>query len=57
MTGSIRNGGWIVLAFVSQFAWAEPGYRWEMTMEMNGMVMPGMGSSAWVKDVVSLEVK
>lgn len=31
------------LAFVSQLAWAEPGYRWEMNMEMNGMAIPGMG--------------
>jgi hypothetical protein len=28
---------------ISHMAWAEPGYRWQMNMEMNGMAMPGMG--------------
>lgn len=36
---------WMLLCLVSAMplAWAEPGYRWEMSMEMEGMSLPGMG--------------
>jgi hypothetical protein len=33
----------LLLVAASQAALAEPGYRWEMQMEMNGMAIPGMG--------------
>jgi len=42
MTRYIRVAG-LLLAVASQAAHAEPGYRWEMQMEMNGMALPGMG--------------
>ncbi|MDD4881187.1 MAG: hypothetical protein PHX10_06370 [Gallionellaceae bacterium] len=46
MTGYMRVGGMLLLAAMAQTVRAEPGYRWEMNMEMNGMVMPGMGGGS-----------
>ena len=43
MTGYVRICGLFALVAMSLSARAEPGYRWEMNMEMNGMTMPGMG--------------
>jgi len=43
MTKLSKIAGLLLFSAWSQAALAEPGYRWEMTMEMNGMTMPGMG--------------
>lgn len=36
----------LLLAALAQSAWAEPGYRWEMSMQMDGMAIPGMGGGS-----------
>lgn len=45
MNGSARIV-WLFLMALSQAALAEPGYLWQMNMEMNGMAIPGMGGAA-----------
>lgn len=36
----------LLLIGMAQPVFAEPGYRWQMTMEMDGMAIPGMGGGS-----------
>ncbi len=41
-----RSLGVAFTLLAAPIAWAEPGYQWESTMQMDGMTIPGMGGGS-----------